>query len=100
MPLLQPKFKELCNYLNHQVRRLKQIKLRPRKNGAFSHISITIRNVIIKGLKISTMVKIFIEVEKIRTLPRFLLLKEKLLGKREIKLLSKYVQDKLSLMET
>lgn len=89
-----------CNYLNHQVRRLKQINRSQPKTGAFLLTSIMTRNVTIKGLEIFMMVKTFIVVEKIRTQLRFLLLKEKLPDKREIKLLSKYVQDKLLLMET
>lgn len=63
------------NYLNLQVRKQIQIKIKLRNHGVYLLITTMIRNVITKGPKIFMTVKMFIVVEKIKMLLRFSLLK-------------------------
>lgn len=73
------------NYHSHQARSKKKIRRRPRNHGAFSLITIMIRDVTMRGPKIFTMDKMFIVVERIKTPLRSSLLKVKSLDKKEIK---------------
>lgn len=73
------------SYHNHQVRRPIRQRKMPNSSGVYSTITIMIRDVIMKGPKISLMVKMYIELEGNKTLLRFSLLKVKLLGKKETK---------------
>ena len=75
----------LNNYHSPLVRRLRTIRKMQNIHGAFSLITIMRRSVIMKGLKIFMMVKMYIVVEKIMTQLRFSLLMVKLQGKRETK---------------